>query len=188
MRTRRSRRAGALQPAADSFKIALDGAKAQLGAVRNQILNLKASYQQSLAEITQAEADIPYYQTEFDRQQNLRQQRGATRTAFDQAKHNLDAGQQKVAVAKAEAATTLAQLGGNADQPVEQNPLTSRPRPRSTTRSANSTTASSRRRSTASPPMSTRCSRAPTWRRRRRPSRWLRPAISGSPPARRKPS
>jgi len=107
----------------DSFKIALDGAEAQLGAVRNQILNLKASYQQSLAEITQAEADIPYYQTEFDRQQNLLNSSAATRTAYDQAKHNLDAGHQKVAVAKAEAAATLAQLGGNADQPVEQNPL-----------------------------------------------------------------
>ena len=35
----------------DSFKIALDGAKAQLGTQRNQILTLKASYQQSLAEI-----------------------------------------------------------------------------------------------------------------------------------------
>ncbi|MGO7823032.1 HlyD family efflux transporter periplasmic adaptor subunit, partial [Rhizobium ruizarguesonis] len=31
--------------------------------------------------------------------------------------------QQKVAVAKAEAATTLAHLGGNADQPVEETPL-----------------------------------------------------------------
>jgi membrane fusion protein (multidrug efflux system) len=108
---------------ADSFRIALDGAKAQLGAVRNQILNLEASYQQSLAEITQAEADIPYFQTEFDRQQNLLNSSAATRTAFDQAKHNLQAGQQKVAVAKAQAATTLAQLGGNADQPAEQNPL-----------------------------------------------------------------
>ncbi|MBO9125332.1 MULTISPECIES: HlyD family secretion protein [unclassified Rhizobium] len=107
----------------DVFKIALDGAKAQLGAVRNQILNLEASYQQSLAEITQAEADIPYFQTEFDRQQNLLNSSAATRTAFDQAKHNLQAGQQKVAVAKAQAAATLAQLGGNADQPAEQNPL-----------------------------------------------------------------
>jgi membrane fusion protein (multidrug efflux system) len=107
----------------DSFQIALAGAEAQLGAQRNQILNLKASYQQSLAEITQAEADIHYYQQEFQRQQNLINSSAATRSAYDEAKHNLEAAQQKVAVAKAEAATTLAQLGGNADQPVEQNPL-----------------------------------------------------------------
>ncbi|MGO4116964.1 HlyD family secretion protein [Rhizobium ruizarguesonis] len=107
----------------DSFKIALDGAKAQLGAQRNQIMNLKASYQQSLAEITQAQADLPYYQDQFDRQQNLVNNGSATQSAYDEAKHNLEAAQQKVAVAKAEAATTLAQLGGNADQPVEENPL-----------------------------------------------------------------
>lgn len=107
----------------DVFKIALDGAEAQLGVQRNQIMNLKASYEQSLAEITQAEADLPYYQSEYDRQQNLVNSGGATRSAYDEAKHNLDAGRQKVTVAKAEAAATLAQLGGNADQPVEQNPL-----------------------------------------------------------------
>src|SRR5690606_19611598 len=45
----------------DAFRITLEGAKAQLGIQRNQIENLKASYRQSLAEITQAEADLPYY-------------------------------------------------------------------------------------------------------------------------------
>ena len=108
---------------ADSFRIALDGAKAQLGVQRNQIMNLKASYEQSLAEITQAEADLPYYQDQFDRQQNLVNNGSATQSAYDEAKHNLEVAQQKVSVAKAEASTTLAQLGGSADQPVEQNPL-----------------------------------------------------------------
>ncbi|MDK4720369.1 HlyD family secretion protein [Rhizobium sp. CNPSo 3968] len=109
----------------DSFRIALDGAKAQLGNARNQILNLQASYKQALAEIAQAQADIPYYQTEFTRQQNLINSSVASKAAFDQAKHNLEAAQQKVSVAQAQAATTLAQLGGEgaADLPVEQNPL-----------------------------------------------------------------
>ncbi len=109
----------------DSFQIALDGAKAQLGNAKNQILNLQASYKQALAEIAQAQADIPYYQTEFERQQNLINSSVASKAAFDEAKHNLEAAQQKVSVAKAQAATTLAQLGGDgsADLPVEQNPL-----------------------------------------------------------------
>jgi membrane fusion protein (multidrug efflux system) len=105
------------------FRIALEGAEAQLAAQRNQILNLKASYKQSLAEIAQAQADLPYFQAQFDRQQNLVNNGSATRTAYDEAKHNLDAANQKVAVAKAEAAATLAQLGGDAGQPVESNPL-----------------------------------------------------------------
>lgn len=109
----------------DSFQIALEGAKAQLGNARNQILNLQASYQQSLAEIAQAQADIPYFQTEFDRQQNLITNSVASKAALDQARHNLEAAQQKVLVAKATAAATLAQLGGEgtADLPPERNPL-----------------------------------------------------------------
>ncbi|MFT4185089.1 MAG: HlyD family secretion protein [Rhizobium sp.] len=107
----------------DSFRIALEGAQAQLGNARNQILNLQASYKQSLAEIAQAQADIPYYQTEYERQQNLISSSVASKAAYDQAKHNLEAAQQKVSVAQAQAAATLAQLGGNADLPVEQNPL-----------------------------------------------------------------
>ena len=109
----------------DSFRIALEGAKAQLGNARNQILNLQASYKQSLAEIVQAQADIPYYQTELDRQQNLITNSVASKAALDQARHNLEAAQQKVLVAKATAAATLAQLGGEgaADLPAEQNPL-----------------------------------------------------------------
>ena len=104
------------------YSIAVAGAQAQLGVVRNQILNLEASYKQSLAEITQAEADIPFFQKSLQRQQDLNANSFASKATYDQAKHDLDAAQQKVDVAKAEAAATLAQLGGNASQPVEQNP------------------------------------------------------------------
>ncbi len=107
----------------DSFKIALDGAQAKLGAARNQLLNLQASYKESLAQIAQAQADIPYYQTVLERQQRLISGSAATQGAYDDAKHNLDAAKQKVDVAQATAQATLAQLGGNADQPIEQNPI-----------------------------------------------------------------
>jgi membrane fusion protein (multidrug efflux system) len=107
----------------DSFRIALQGAQAQLGVARTQLQNLKASYQQALAQIAQAEADIPYYQTEYDRQQNLINSSVASKSAFDEAKHNLEAAQQKVNVAKAQAATTLSQYGADINQPVEQNPI-----------------------------------------------------------------
>ncbi|KXF75064.1 hemolysin secretion protein D [Paramesorhizobium deserti] len=107
----------------DSFRITLDGAKAQLGAVRNQILTLKANYRQSLAQIAQAEADISFYQKNFERQQNLVSSAAVSRASYDQARHDLESAEQKVDVAKAQAQATLAQLGGEADQPVEQNPL-----------------------------------------------------------------
>ena len=42
----------------DTFQTALDGAKAKLGTVRDQMLTLQASYKLSLAQIEQAQADI----------------------------------------------------------------------------------------------------------------------------------
>lgn len=107
----------------DSFAITLAGAKAQLSAARNQILTLEASYKQTLAQIAQAEADIPFYQTSFERQQNLVSSSAGSHAAYDEAKHNLESAQQKVTIARAQAQATLAQLGGDAEQPVEQNPL-----------------------------------------------------------------
>jgi membrane fusion protein (multidrug efflux system) len=107
----------------NSFRIALEGAQAQLGTVRNQILTLKASYTQALAQIDQAEADLPYYETQFKRQQNLIGSSALSQVAYDKARQDLNAAQQKVKVAKAEAAAALAQLGNDADQPVEQNPF-----------------------------------------------------------------
>ncbi|TIO25410.1 MAG: HlyD family secretion protein, partial [Mesorhizobium sp.] len=110
-----------LRPA--SFETALAGAQAQLGTVRNQVLTLQASYQQSLAQIAQAEADIPYYESAFQRQQDLLKTSTASKATFDSAQHDLIAARQKVIVAKAQAQATLAQLGGDADQPVEKNPF-----------------------------------------------------------------
>lgn len=107
----------------DSYQIALDGAQAQLGTVRNQVLTLQASYAQALAQIEQAKADIPFYEAQFKRQQDLQSSSAASKQAFDQAKHDLDAAHQKVVVAQANAQAMLAQLGGDAALPVEKNPF-----------------------------------------------------------------
>jgi membrane fusion protein (multidrug efflux system) len=107
----------------DSFKIALAAAQAQLGTVRNQILTLKASYSQALAQIAQAQADVPYYQAQFQRQADLKSSAAYSKVNYDKAQNDLTAAQQKVNVAKAQAAAMLAQLGNDADQPVEQNPF-----------------------------------------------------------------
>jgi len=107
----------------DSYQTALDAANAQLGTVRNQILTLQASYKQSLAQIAQAQADIPFYEAAFKRQQDLTASAASSRASFDQAKHDLDSAKQKVLVAKAQAQAMLAQLGDDPDQPVEKNPF-----------------------------------------------------------------
>jgi membrane fusion protein, multidrug efflux system len=107
----------------DKFQIALDGAKAQLGTVHDQILTLQASYKLALAQIEQAQADLPFYQTNFKRQQDLVTTGAGTKAAYDQAQHDLDSTKQRIAVAKAQADTALAQLSGDANQPIEANPF-----------------------------------------------------------------
>jgi membrane fusion protein, multidrug efflux system len=107
----------------DTYKIALSGAQAQLGTVRNQVVTLQASYTLALAQIEQAKADIPYYQAQYKRQQDLQASSAASKANFDTAKHDLDAASQKVLVAQAQAQAMLAQLGGDASQTVEQNPF-----------------------------------------------------------------
>jgi membrane fusion protein (multidrug efflux system) len=105
----------------DTYRIALDGAKAQLGTVHDQVLTLQASYRLALAQIEQAQADLPFYQTAFKRQQDLLATGAGTKASFDQAQHDLDATKQKIAVAKAQADAALAQLGGDPNQPIEKN-------------------------------------------------------------------
>jgi membrane fusion protein (multidrug efflux system) len=110
-----------LDPA--SFEIALAGANAQLGTVRNQVLTLQASYTLALAQTAQAKADIPFFEVAFKRQQDLQSSSAASKATFDAAKHDLDAANQKVLVAQSSAKAMLAQLGGDAALPVEQNPF-----------------------------------------------------------------
>jgi membrane fusion protein, multidrug efflux system len=107
----------------DTYQIALDGAKAQLGTVHDQILTLQASYKLSLAQIEQAQADLPYFETVFKRQQDLMATGAGTKAAFDQAQHDLVATRQRVAVAKGQADAALAQLSGDPNQPIEKNPF-----------------------------------------------------------------
>ncbi|OPK06560.1 HlyD family secretion protein [Pseudomonas sp. VI4.1] len=106
----------------EPFEIALASARAQLENARNQILYLKASYNQSLAEITQAEARLPYYQTNFQRLEKLVSVSAVSKTIYDDARQDLDNTRQQVSVAKARAGAALAQLGGRLDRPLEQHP------------------------------------------------------------------
>ncbi|CAN7571618.1 HlyD family secretion protein [Pseudomonas umsongensis] len=107
---------------AEPFQIALASATANLGTVRNQILNQQASYSQALAEIDQAQSELPFFEQAFQRQEKLLAVNAVSRTTYDQARHDLDTTLKKIAVAKAQAKAVLAQLGGRLDIPVEQQP------------------------------------------------------------------
>ncbi len=107
---------------AEPFQIALASATANLGTVRNQILNQQAGYSQALAEIDQAQSELPFFEQAFRRQEKLLAVNAVSRATYDQARHDLDTTLKKIAVAKAQARAVLAQLGGRLDIPVEQQP------------------------------------------------------------------
>jgi membrane fusion protein (multidrug efflux system) len=105
----------------EPFRIALDGAEANLGTVRNQLTTLQATYRQKQAQIEQARTDVALYEANYQRQQQLVKSGAVSKAAFDQAKRDLDSARDHVTMAQHDAEATLAQLGGNADAPIEQN-------------------------------------------------------------------
>ena len=104
------------------MQLALDRADAGLGIVRNDLTALKASYRDMQAQIDEAKADVAFYQTAYERQDKLNKSNFASRAAYDEARHDLDVSEQKLASLKQQAAGITAQLDGNPDQPIEQHP------------------------------------------------------------------
>lgn len=105
----------------EPYRIALAGARAQLGTVRNEIATLQANYRQNLAQIEQAKTDVAFFEAQFQRQQDLLKRGVTTQAAFDQARRDIESARERVIVAQRQAEGTLAQLGGKADEPVQNN-------------------------------------------------------------------
>jgi membrane fusion protein (multidrug efflux system) len=106
----------------EPFRIALAGAEANLGQVRNQLVTLQATYRQKQAQIEQAKTDVTFYETGFQRQQDLLKRGVSAQAIFDQAKRDLDASRERLVMAQQDAAATLAQLGGKPDGNIDENP------------------------------------------------------------------
>lgn len=104
------------------FRLALARAEAQLGMVRNDLNALKASNRDMQAQIKQAQDDVAYYETQFRRQQDLLKANFASQSAFDTAHRDLQNAQQKLASLNEQLAAIAANLNGDPDGPVEQNP------------------------------------------------------------------
>jgi membrane fusion protein, multidrug efflux system len=104
------------------FRYALERTEAQVGMVRDSLNALKASDRDMQAQIKQAQYDIDYYGTELHRQQQLLNAQVASQTAFDTARRNLQNAQQKLASLDQQLAAIAANLDGDPDGPVEQNP------------------------------------------------------------------
>jgi membrane fusion protein (multidrug efflux system) len=104
------------------FHYALARATAQVGSVKDALNALKANYRDMQAQIQQAQHDVEYYTTEFRRQQDLLNAHVASQSTFDMARRNLQNAQGKRASLTQQLAAIAANLNGDPDGPVEQNP------------------------------------------------------------------
>jgi len=104
------------------FQIALKRSEAQVGMVGDALHALQANYRDMQTQIVQARNDIGYYATEFRRQQDLLNSHVASQSSFDTARRNLQNAQQKLASLDQQLGAIAANLNGDPDGPVEQNP------------------------------------------------------------------
>jgi membrane fusion protein, multidrug efflux system len=104
------------------FRFALGRATAQVGSVKDALNALKANYRDMQAQIQQAQYDIEYYATELHRQQDLLNAHVASQSTFDMARRNLQNAQGKLGSLTQQLAAIAANLNGDPDGPVEQNP------------------------------------------------------------------
>jgi membrane fusion protein (multidrug efflux system) len=104
------------------FRIALAQADAQIAAARVQVNQLETRSAGTGADIQGAEANLLYQQREYARLQALMSRGWITRTRHDEALHNVQEARERLANARAEAATAQSALlgGGEGDQPALQ--------------------------------------------------------------------
>lgn len=104
------------------YRIALAEARARLADVRDEIASLKASYRQRQEELALAQADLVFFEKEFQRQSRLLATSTISRARFDAARHDLDTARQRIRITEQEMAQIRAQLAGDPDIAVESHP------------------------------------------------------------------
>ena len=104
------------------FRIALEGARADLAQVVLNTEAAKRDYQRMLHATQAAQSNVAGDQASFDRFSNLVRSGGVTRSEFDDARYKLAADQQRVEELRVQAQVQLAKLAGNADIDPAQTP------------------------------------------------------------------
>jgi membrane fusion protein, multidrug efflux system len=105
-----------------TYRSALASAEAEVNLAATQLEALRASYDQSAAEIVKARSDVAYFEKEFQRQTDLATRRVSAEAQLDAARHNLDAARGQLAALEQQQAGIAAQLGGDPTAPIERHP------------------------------------------------------------------
>ncbi|MEP7210943.1 MAG: HlyD family secretion protein [Alphaproteobacteria bacterium] len=104
------------------FAVAADQARAQVAQAELQVQSLRAAWQRARANVLQAQQSLDYNQKESARQKELVAIGVASQQQLDEAVHASQNSQAMLASAHAEEAAALANLDGDPNAPIEQQP------------------------------------------------------------------
>ena len=107
---------------AQDFAVEAEQARAQLAQAELQIRSLRATYQRSLSAVITAQQSLSYARKELTRQKALLDAGVVAQQAVDEAQHTFDNARSALATAEAESATALANIDGDPESPIEQQP------------------------------------------------------------------
>jgi membrane fusion protein (multidrug efflux system) len=102
------------------FRVALDRADAQLGAIHDYVEGIRASYRRQLAELELDKTNAAYQKRELERLQALNSRKLASDMEVDEARNKSDVANQTLVVAQRGLDQIRAQLGGDPDQPLTE--------------------------------------------------------------------
>jgi membrane fusion protein (multidrug efflux system) len=103
-------------------RIALDRARAQTDVVRTELQSLRAEYRETLLEVTEARERIDFLQRQLERQERLKEKGMSRADAYDEARHNLELAQARLASVEEKVNRVRASLGGDPAMPAERHP------------------------------------------------------------------
>ncbi|MFC3205046.1 HlyD family secretion protein [Aquamicrobium soli] len=104
------------------YRIALAQADAAVAAARLNVEQLRAAYNQAMAQERSAASEVDYSQSQYDRAADLANKGINTKSSLDEARNDLDKAKQQLAVAKQGIESAKAALGGNPDIETDKHP------------------------------------------------------------------
>jgi membrane fusion protein (multidrug efflux system) len=107
----------------EAYQIAYEQAEAAVSSARLQVEQMRTTYRQAVATLNEAEDDLGYKQTVFDRYAKLVQSGTSSRAQYDQAQNDLRAARQTLAQDEQAVAGAKAALTGNPDIATDEHPL-----------------------------------------------------------------
>lgn len=102
------------------FRVAVDRADAQLGAIHDYVEGIRASYRQKLEELELDRTNAAYEKREYERLQALAARKLASDAVVDEAQHKSDVAAQDLVVTQRSLDQIRAQLGGDVARPLTE--------------------------------------------------------------------